>query len=130
MSNDAQVKLGCGTSIGLLVCAGALFVWMSNRVYTLGNDWPLLVGSAVAAALLTIGTDRQRPARIANDEMYVALAVWHQWAQDTEGCLRAASHGQRLMGIGNHDADFACCASVDSLQIVPFQAEPGVLKAS
>ena len=84
----------------------------------------------MADALLAIGTASQRPARIANDEMYVALAVWHQWAEDTEVCLRAASHGQRLMGIGNHDADFTCCASVDSLQIVPFQAEPGVLKAS
>jgi 2-phosphosulfolactate phosphatase len=65
-----------------------------------------------------------------NDEMLAALALWQQWANDTEGCLRAASHGQRLMGIGNHDADFACCAAVDSLEIVPFQAEPGVLKAS
>jgi len=34
------------------------------------------------------------------------------------------------MGIGNHDADFACCAAVDTLAMVPFQAEPGVLKAS
>ena len=51
-------------------------------------------------------------------------------SSDLEACLRAASHGQRLIGIGNHDADFACCAAVDSLELVPVQAEPGVLKAS
>jgi 2-phosphosulfolactate phosphatase len=108
-----------------------------ERVWIVGSGWEgdysledSLAAGAVADGLLAIATANQRPARIANDEMYVALAVWHQWANDTEGCLRAASHGQRLMGIGNHDADFACCAAVDTLTIVPFQAEPGVLKAS
>ena len=119
--------------------AVATSLWQKRceKVWIVGSGWEgdysledSLAAGAVAAALLTIAAASQRPARIANDEMYVALAVWHQWGQDTEGCLRAASHGQRLMGIGNHDADFACCASVDSLQIVPFQAEPGVLKAS
>ncbi|MFZ9621498.1 MAG: 2-phosphosulfolactate phosphatase, partial [Prochlorococcaceae cyanobacterium] len=38
--------------------------------------------------------------------------------------------GQRLIGIGNHDADFACCAAVDSLHVVPLQAEAGVLRKS
>jgi HSP90 family molecular chaperone len=66
----------------------------------------------------------------ANDEMLAALALWQQWRHDSETCLRAASHGQRLIGIGNHDADFACCAAVDNLQVVPIQAEPGVLRAS
>jgi hypothetical protein len=37
---------------------------------------------------------------------------------------------QRLQGIGDHDADFACCAAVDSLAIVPSQGEPGVLRAT
>jgi 2-phosphosulfolactate phosphatase len=65
-----------------------------------------------------------------NDEMLAALALWQQWHHDTETCLRAASHGQRLLALGDHDADFACCAAVDSLAIVPCQAEPGVLRAS
>ena len=63
-------------------------------------------------------------------EMLAALALWQQWRHDTETCLRSASHGQRLIGLGNHDADFACCAAVDSLEIVPIQDEPGVLRAS
>jgi 2-phosphosulfolactate phosphatase len=62
--------------------------------------------------------------------MLAALALWQQWRHDTETCLRAASHGQRLIRLGNHDADFASCAAVDSLQVVPIQAEAGVLRAS
>jgi 2-phosphosulfolactate phosphatase len=59
-----------------------------------------------------------------------ALALWQQWRHDPEGCLRTASHGRRLISLGDHDADFRCCAAVDSLQIVPMQTEPGVLKAN
>jgi 2-phosphosulfolactate phosphatase len=35
-----------------------------------------------------------------------------------------------LIRLGDHDADFLCCAAVDSLTVVPIQAEPGVLRAS
>jgi 2-phosphosulfolactate phosphatase len=70
------------------------------------------------------------PVSCGNDEALAALALWQQWRHDTETCLRAASHGQRLIGIGNHDADFVCCAAVDNLEIVPVQTQPGVLQAS
>ena len=106
-----------------------------ERVWIVGSGWEgdysledSLAAGAVAAAAMAVSP--HGGVGCGNDEMLAALALWHQWANDTEGCLRAASHGQRLMGIGNHDADFACCAAVDTLEIVPFQAEPGVLKAS
>jgi 2-phosphosulfolactate phosphatase len=67
---------------------------------------------------------------LGNDEALASLALWQQWHLEPETCLRAASHGQRLIRLGDHDADFACCAAVDSLAIVPFQDEPGVLRAS
>ena len=38
--------------------------------------------------------------------------------------------GQRLQRLGDHDADLACCAAVDSLTVVPVQSEPGVLRSS
>ena len=63
-------------------------------------------------------------------QMLAALALWTQHCHDPEACLRAASHGQRLMRMGNYDADFACCAAVDSTNLVPRQVEPGVLRAS
>jgi 2-phosphosulfolactate phosphatase len=34
-----------------------------------------------------------------------------------------------LISLGDHDADFRCCAAVDSLTIVPTQTSPGVLEA-
>ncbi len=111
-----------------------------QQVWIVGSGWEgdysledSLAAGAVAAAAMAAAPMAVPPhggVVCGNDEMLAALALWHQWANDTEGCLRAASHGQRLMGIGNHDADFACCAAVDTLTIVPFQAEPGVLKAS
>jgi 2-phosphosulfolactate phosphatase len=108
-----------------------------KRVWIVGSGWEgdysledSLAAGAVASAATEMAVAPHIGVTLANDEMLAALALWQQWHHDTETCLRAASHGQRLTSIGNHDADFACCAAVDSLQLVPFQAEPGVLKAS
>lgn len=108
-----------------------------QRVWIVGSGWEgdysledSLAAGAVASAALEMAVAPHIGVRFGNDEMLAALALWQQWHHDTETALRSASHGQRLIGIGNHDADFACCAAVDSLQLVPFQAEPGVLKAS
>lgn len=109
----------------------------SQRVWIVGSGWEgdysledSLAAGAVVAALQELERNPQLELRYGNDEMVAALALWQQWSQDPEGCLRTASHGQRLMGLGDHDADFACCAAVDSLDIVPMQAEAGVLRAS
>jgi 2-phosphosulfolactate phosphatase len=109
----------------------------SQRVWIVGSGWEgdysledSLAAGAVAAALQDLVRDPQLELLYGNDEMVAALALWQQWSQDPEGCLRTASHGQRLMGLGDHDADFACCAAVDSLEIVPMQAKTGVLRAS
>ena len=67
---------------------------------------------------------------IQNDELMAALALWDRWQDDVEGCLRTASHAKRSIGLGNHDDDFICCSTLDQLDVVPFQVEPGVLIAS
>jgi len=109
----------------------------AQQVWIVGSGWEgaysledSLAAGAVASAAIELAVAPHRGITCANDEMLAALALWQQWRHDTETCLRAASHGQRLIGIGNHDADFACCAAVDGLTIVPIQAEPGVLRAS
>jgi 2-phosphosulfolactate phosphatase len=109
----------------------------SQRVWIVGSGWEgdysledSLAAGALAAALQELAQDGQPALSYGNDEMVAALALWQQWSLDPEGCLRTASHGQRLIGLGDHDADFACCAAVDSLEIVPMQAEAGVLRAS
>ncbi|MBU6250774.1 MAG: 2-phosphosulfolactate phosphatase family protein [Cyanobacteria bacterium REEB417] len=108
-----------------------------QRVWIVGSGWEgdysledSLAAGAVASAAIELAVAPHVGVGFGNDEMLAALALWQQWHHDAETCLRAASHGQRLIGIGDHDADFACCAAVDSLQVVPLQAEPGVLRRS
>ena len=108
-----------------------------QRVWIVGSGWEgdysledSLAAGAVVSAALELAVSPHVGVRCANDEALAALALWQQWHTDPETCLRAASHGQRLIGIGNHDADFACCAAVDNLTIVPTQTSPGVLQAA
>ncbi len=101
-----------------------------ERLWIVGSGWEgaysledSLAAGALAALLLDQG------AVIANDEMQAALVLWERWKADPEACLRMATHGQRLQRIGNHDADFRCCAGLDVLSVVPTQVERGVLRA-
>ena len=109
----------------------------AQTVWIVGSGWEgaysledTLAAGAVAAAVAELGQGRGEGVQPGNDEMVAAQALWAQWRHDPEGCLRLASHGQRLIRLGDHDADFRCCAAVDSLEIVPIQTEPGVLRAS
>jgi 2-phosphosulfolactate phosphatase len=114
-----------------LLDSGAQTVWIVGSGWE--GDYSLedsLAAGAVASAAMELAVAPHVGVSCGNDEMLAALALWQQWRQDTETCLRAASHGQRLLGLGDHDADFACCAALDTLEIVPIQAEPGVLRAS
>jgi 2-phosphosulfolactate phosphatase len=108
-----------------------------QRVWIVGSGWEgaysledSLAAGAVASAATELAVAPHVGVRFGNDEMLAALALWQQWHHDTETALRAASHGQRLIGLGDHDADFICCAAVDSLRIVPTQTIPGVLQAA
>ena len=101
-----------------------------EQILILGSGWEgtySLEDSLAAGALATLLVEAG--AAVANDELQAALALWRQWEHDPEACLRTASHGQRLMGLGNHDVDFSCCAGLDQLSVVPTQVEPGVLRA-
>ncbi|MFO7629920.1 MAG: 2-phosphosulfolactate phosphatase family protein [Prochlorococcaceae cyanobacterium] len=108
-----------------------------QRVWIVGSGWEgaysledSLAAGAVASAATELAVAPHVGVQFGNDELLAALALWQQWHKDTETCLRAASHGQRLIGLGDHDPDFACCAAVDCLQIVPTQTEVGVLQAA
>ena len=108
-----------------------------KRVWIVGSGWEgdysledSLAAGAVISAAMELAVSPHVGVSTGNDEALAALALWQQWRHDTETCLRAASHGQRLIGIGNHDADFACCAALDSLTIVPTQTSPGVIQAA
>ena len=66
---------------------------------------------------------------IANDEATAAVALWQRRGVTIQKPLRIASHGQRLIRLGDHDDDFRCCAGLDQLNVVPTQQSPGVLQA-
>ena len=96
-----------------------------------GSEAAPVEDSLAAGALGALLTERDPAATvIGNDELSAAIALWQNWRQDPEACLRTASHGQRLIGLGDHDADFRCCAGLDQISVVPTQIEPGVLKAA
>jgi 2-phosphosulfolactate phosphatase len=104
----------------------------AQRVWIVGSGWEgdySLEDSLAAGAVIAAAQQADPSVGTANDEALAALALWQQWQHQPEVCLRAASHGQRLIGIGNHDADFACCAALDSLTLVPTQTVPGVIQA-
>ncbi len=109
----------------------------AETVWLVGSGWEgsysledSLAAGAVTAAALDLAGDVGASVAAGNDETLAALALWERWREDPEGCLRAASHGQRLIRLGDHDADFRRCAAVDDLTVVPMQAETGVLRAS
>ncbi len=117
--------------------AQRLIAHTAQRVWIVGSGWEgdysledSLAAGAVVSAAMELAVAPHVGVSCGNDEALAALALWQQWRLEPETCLRAASHGQRLIGLGNHDADFACCAAVDSLTIVPTQTSPGVLQAS
>ncbi len=104
-----------------------------SEVWIVGSGWQGdysledSLGAGSLAALLLEELDDV--IQLANDEITAALAVWESWKLNLEGCLRKASHGQRLVKLGNHDEDFQCCAGLDQLDVVPSQVEEGVLRA-
>ena len=117
-----------------LAVAKTLVKIQAEDVLIVGSGWEgsysledSLAAGALAQILLQMSPGESF---LINDEINAALSLWDYWKTNPEGCLRKASHGQRLMGLGNHDADFKCCAELDTLNIVPMQSKKGVLIAA
>ncbi len=116
-----------------LAVAERLLDDQTKSVWIVGSGWEgaysledSLAAGALAESLIENGGEI---VQVINDEMNAALALWKNWKNDIEMCLRKATHGQRLIGLGDHDADFSCCAELDRLSVVPTQLHPGVLCA-
>ena len=118
----------------LAAVAERLQALAAGRVWIVGSGWEgsySLEDSLAAGALLhtmatSLGSDPH--SHCDNDEMSAAVALWQVWRDNPEACLRLATHGQRLQRLGNHDADFRCCAAVNSLAVVPTRTRPGVFQ--
>ncbi|MCP6761672.1 MAG: 2-phosphosulfolactate phosphatase family protein [Fischerella sp. CENA71] len=62
-----------------------------------------------------------------NDEVINAIALYSQWQDNLLGLFHHASHGKRLLRLECHE-DLKYCSQSDTLDILPIQKEPGVLK--
>ena len=104
-----------------------------ENVWLVGSGWEgaySLEDSLAAGALIeSLLKELSDEVCLGNDEMFAAFALWNSWKHDVEGCLRKATHGKRLISIGNHDEDFQICSELDRLNVVPTQRESGVLYA-
>ena len=106
----------------------------TENLLILGSGWEgsySLEDSLAAGALASyLKTNFNSQVNIANDELQAALALWYFWENDILQCLKTATHGKRLTSLGDYEDDFKCCSELDCLDIVPFQAERGVIRAS
>tara|TARA_Y100001968_G_C19407080_1_gene744265 strand:- start:424 stop:1155 length:732 start_codon:yes stop_codon:yes gene_type:complete len=110
-----------------------LLIDQPESVFIVGSGWEgsySLEDSLAAGALASFLLEQKSNlVKVINDELNSALALWSLWRNDIEGCLRIATHGQRLEGIGNHDDDFLCCSQIDKIKTVPTQTDLGVIRA-
>ena len=106
----------------------------SENVLILGSGWEgsySLEDSLAAGALASyLKTNCDFAVNILNDELQAALALWDTWKNDVLKCLKTATHGKRLISLGDYDEDLKCCSELDCLDIVPVQVERGVIRAS
>ncbi|MGB3614437.1 MAG: 2-phosphosulfolactate phosphatase family protein [Elainellaceae cyanobacterium] len=103
-----------------------------KTVWLVGSGWEgsysledTVCAGAIAAAL---AEEIPLVELAANDETVGAIALFRQWESDLEALMHQASHGQRLLGLNNY-ADLAYCAQLDTLDVLPKQSEPKLLKA-
>ncbi|MCB1778105.1 MAG: 2-phosphosulfolactate phosphatase, partial [Candidatus Competibacteraceae bacterium] len=64
-----------------------------------------------------------------DDESIAAMALFEQWQDRLPELVRYAHHGRGLAALGCGD-DLDYCARIDSVNVVPAQVDPGVLKAA
>ncbi len=105
-----------------------------SDIWIVGSGWEgsySLEDSLAAGALASyLIASESSNIIVQNDELYSALALWEIWKKDRETLLRKATHGQRLINLGNHDVDFKICSELDHLEVVPTQTQRGVLRAT
>ncbi|MEB3225947.1 MAG: 2-phosphosulfolactate phosphatase family protein [Synechococcus sp.] len=101
-----------------------------ETVWFVGSGWQgdysledTVCAGAIAKALWD-GTSEQ----LGNDEGIGAISLYQQWQEDLFSLFKLASHGQRLLRLDN-EVDVRFCAQSDTLNVLPIQTEPGVLKA-
>lgn len=101
-----------------------------ETLWILGSGWEggysledTVCAGGIAQALLSQNNDIS----VGNDEVIAAIALFEQWKDNLLEMFHQCSHGQRLLRLGC-DEDLKYCSNLDSLDILPIQKEPGLLK--
>jgi len=103
-----------------------------ETVWLVGSGWQgtySLEDTACAGAIALPILNKLEGARsdlVGNDEVVAAIALYSRWEKDLLGMFYRASHGKRLLNLNCED-DLKYCAQTDVLDILPIQAQPGVL---
>ncbi|MGA1263376.1 MAG: 2-phosphosulfolactate phosphatase family protein [Prochlorothrix sp.] len=107
-----------------------------ETVWLVGSGWEgsfSLEDTVCAGAIASALSDQSQISLkelAGNDELVAATALFEHWHDRLVELLHHASHGQRLLRLGNTE-DLEFCAKLDVLDVLPIQKEPGVLvKAS
>lgn len=103
-----------------------------ETVWMVGSGWEgsysledTVCAGAIADSLLQ-GNEHGLADIAGNDELVAATTLYRHWRDRLLDLLKLASHGQRLLRLGNLD-DLKYCAQTDTLSVLPMQREPSVL---
>ncbi|MEM8780698.1 MAG: 2-phosphosulfolactate phosphatase family protein [Cyanobacteria bacterium P01_G01_bin.49] len=101
-----------------------------ETVWLVGSGWEggysledTVCAGAIAHELIT---NNAQEIDVSNDEVVAATALYTQWHDNLLELFHRSSHGQRLLRL-NCNADLQYCAQSDIVDVLPIQAEPGVL---
>lgn len=98
-----------------------------ETVWIVGSGWEgsysledTACAGAIALSLMEESSDL-----VGNDEVIAAIALYTQWQDNLLKMFHQCSHGQRLLRLDG-DEDLKYCATIDFLDVLPIQKEPGV----
>jgi 2-phosphosulfolactate phosphatase len=103
-----------------------------EQVWLVGSGWEgaysledtVCAGAIAQQLAMQQATDIKE--LVGNDAAIAAASLYKQWQESLLDLLRCSTHGQRLLRL-DKEADLKYCAQLDVLDLVPIQAEPGVL---
>jgi 2-phosphosulfolactate phosphatase len=97
-------------------------------VWIVGSGWEgsYSLEDTACAGAIALSLLEQSPELVGNDEVIGAIALYTQWQDNLLKMFHQCSHGQRLLRLGG-DEDLKYCATLDLLDVLPIQKEPGVL---
>lgn len=125
---DAPVVL-TGAQVNRQAVVDYLQAKQPETVWLVGSGWQgtYSLEDTVCAGAIALPLFEQGLLGLGNDEVLGAIALYQQWQMDLLTLFCQASHGERLLRLNLKD-DIAHCAQTDTLNVLPQQAEKGVLK--